>query len=98
FTATAVLQLVDRGLLPLDDPVERHLREFGVVREAGSRRADVTIRRLLTHRSGLVTESPPTHWDGPDGPDFPTRDAVLGAMADTAVVIPADSAAKYSNL
>ena len=98
FTATAVLQMRDRGLLSLDDPVERHLPEFAAVRETGGRRADVTIRRLLTHRSGLLTESPPTHWDGPDGPDFPTLDAILAALAETAVVIPADSASKYSNL
>jgi D-alanyl-D-alanine carboxypeptidase len=98
FTATAVLQLRDRGLLSLDDPLELHLPEFAAVQETGGRRADVTIRRLLTHRSGLLTESPPTHWDGPDGPDFPTLDAVLAALPETSVVIPADWASKYSNL
>lgn len=45
FTATAVLQLRDAGLLELDDPVARHL--------AGFPRADVTIRHLLNHTSGL---------------------------------------------
>src|SRR5260221_3858957 len=83
FTATAILQMRDRGTLSLDDPLERHLPEFGAVREAGGRRADVTIRRLLTHRSGLVTESPPTSWNGPEGPDFPTSETVLGALPDT---------------
>ncbi len=98
FTATAVLQLRDRGLLSLDDPLERHLPEFTAVRETGGRRADVTLRRLLTHRSGLVTESPPTRWDGTHGPDFPTTEAILAALPETAVVIAADSAPKYSNL
>src|SRR4029079_19504703 len=46
FTATAILQCLDRGLLALDDPIERHIPEFGVVREVAGRRADVTIRRL----------------------------------------------------
>ena len=98
FTATAVLQMRDRGLLSLDDPLERHLPEFAAARETGGRRADVTIRRLLTHRSGLVTESPPTQWDGPDGPSFPSPEAVLAALPQTTVAIPADSAFKYSNL
>ena len=98
FTATAILQMRDRELLSLDDPVEKHLPEFGAVREAGGRRANATIRRLLTHRSGLVTESPPTRWDGPDGPDFPSSEALFAALPETAVVIPADSGFKYSNL
>jgi CubicO group peptidase (beta-lactamase class C family) len=96
FTATAILQLRDEGLLSLDDPLERYLPEFGAVQErGGGRRADVTLRRLLTHRSGLVTESPPTRWSEPR---FPSRDEVLAALPETAVVIPADSAWKYSNL
>jgi CubicO group peptidase (beta-lactamase class C family) len=98
FTATAILQLVDRGLVSLEDPLERHVPEFSAVQECGGRRADVTLRRLLTHRSGLVTESPPTRWDGPAGPEFPTPADLLAALPRTAVVIPADSAFKYSNL
>ena len=45
FTSVAVLQLRDRGLLRLDDPVARHLRGFPYPR--------ITIRHLLTHTSGL---------------------------------------------
>lgn len=95
FTATAILQLRDEGRLSLDDPLERHLPEFAEVQERGGRRADVTLRRLLTHRSGLVTESPPTRWSEPR---FPSREEVLAALPQTAVVLPADSAWKYSNL
>lgn len=45
FTATAVLQLRDAGLLSLEDPVARHLPGFP--------REDVTVRQLLNHTSGL---------------------------------------------
>ncbi len=95
FTMTAVLQLRDRGLLGLDDPLERHLPEFGQAQERGGRRADVTIRRLLTHRSGLLTESPPTNWDAPS---FPSTAEIFAAMPETAVVVVPDAAGKYSNL
>lgn len=50
FTAFAVLQLVDRGLIELDAPVVDHLPEFRVVDPRGE---DITIRQLLTHTSGI---------------------------------------------
>ena len=45
FTATAVLKLNEQGLLSLDEPVKLYFPDFPY--EA------VTIRHLLTHRSGL---------------------------------------------
>jgi Tol biopolymer transport system component/CubicO group peptidase (beta-lactamase class C family) len=58
FTATIVLQLVDEGKLALSNTLEDHLP--GVVR----RGAQITIRQLLQHRSGLVnyTDEPYLSW------------------------------------
>lgn len=50
-TATLVMQLVDEGLVALDDPVHHHLHEFRTADEASSRR--VTVRHLLTHTGGF---------------------------------------------
>lgn len=47
-TATAVMQLVERGKLGLDDPVARYLPEFG-----RNGKEAITVRHLLTHFSGL---------------------------------------------
>ena len=47
-TATAVLQLVEQGILQLDHPVADYLPAF----EASGKQA-VTVRHLLTHTSGL---------------------------------------------
>ncbi|MGH9651366.1 MAG: serine hydrolase domain-containing protein, partial [Terriglobales bacterium] len=47
-TATAVMQLVERGKLRLDDPVAGYLPEFG-----GNGKEAITVRQLLTHFSGL---------------------------------------------
>lgn len=47
-TTAAAMVLVDRGRLQLDDPVSQYLPEF-----ARGDKAKVTIRDLLTHRSGL---------------------------------------------
>jgi CubicO group peptidase (beta-lactamase class C family) len=45
FTATAILQLKDKGRLRLDDPVVQYLPGFPF--------AGITIRHLLSHTSGL---------------------------------------------
>lgn len=95
FTTTAILQLRDAGLLGLDDPLQRHIPEFDQVQERGGTVDGVTLRRLLTHRSGLVTESPVKGWGHLH---FPSREEILTALPQTQVVIPRDSAWKYSNL
>ena len=69
FTATAVMQLVERGQLSLEDTVASHLARFG---ENG--KEQVTIQHLLTHVGGL----PPfiNLWQA--YPDVPSRiDAAL---------------------
>jgi len=49
-TSTAVMQLDEKGLVGLDDPIQIHLPEFN---PAGDPlRARVTLRMLLTHTSG----------------------------------------------
>lgn len=51
FTATALAMLVDEGKLSWDDPVVKHLRWFQLYDPYVTR--ELTIRDLLTHRSGL---------------------------------------------
>jgi serine beta-lactamase-like protein LACTB len=46
-TATAVMQLVQRGLVGLDDPIQRYVPSFP------DKGAPVSIRHLLTHTSGI---------------------------------------------
>ena len=47
-TTPAVMLLIERGKVKLDEPVQTYLPEFG-----GEGREAVTIRHLLTHTSGL---------------------------------------------
>ncbi|MFI6578647.1 serine hydrolase domain-containing protein [Nocardiopsis sp. NPDC050513] len=51
FTALAVMQLVEDGEVALDDPVADHLPEFTT---ADPRSAEITVRQLLTHTSGMA--------------------------------------------
>ena len=52
FTATAVAMLVDQGLLKWDDPATRYLPGFQLYDPYATR--ELTVRDLLTHRSGLT--------------------------------------------
>lgn len=51
-TAIAVMQLVDDGVVALDEPVDRYLGTFGLV-PAHGRFRPVTLRHLLTHTAGV---------------------------------------------
>lgn len=50
-TATAILKLVDQGLIELDSPVSEYLKEFTMEDE---RYKEITVRMLLDHSSGLL--------------------------------------------
>ena len=54
FTATLALQLLEQGRIELDAPVRKYLPDFGVASDRVS--ADLTVRHLLTHTSGIDGE------------------------------------------
>src|SRR5688572_2608772 len=98
FTSLAVVQLRDRGLLSLDDPLAEHIPEFSKVKVLEGHRGkveNVTLRRLLSHRSGLISEGPFSYWDTMQ---FPTMEEIVRALPKTEVVLAPDAGAKYSNL
>lgn len=93
FTATAILQLAEAGTLRLDDPVSAWVDYL-----ADTALADVTIRELLAHQSGIIR-------DGQEG-DFwqlgrpfldqeQLRDTLLDSSA---AVLPPNERFKYSNI
>jgi len=52
-TTTAIMLLVDRGLIKVDDPVGKYISAFN----AGDKK-QISIRNLLTHTAGLITWYP----------------------------------------
>lgn len=93
FTATAVLQLVERGQLRLDDTLGDHLPRL-----TASPVASVTMRELLAHASGITR-------DGDDGDfwqlarGFLDEAALLRLAADPAAAVLSPSERfKYSNI
>ncbi|MGJ7909079.1 serine hydrolase domain-containing protein [Actinopolyspora sp. H202] len=55
WTSTLVMQLVEEGLVELDAPVTRYLPEFRLAAELVG--AGITVRRLLTHTSGIYGDA-----------------------------------------
>jgi len=94
-TAMAVMQLRDDGLLRLEDPLVEYVPEFSGVQAIAGRVEDVTLRRLMSHRSGLSGEVP-GNWHATG--IGPTIEEVLEHIGETGIVIPPDSQHKYCNL
>jgi CubicO group peptidase (beta-lactamase class C family) len=61
-TAWGVMRLVEEGKVRLDDPVSKHVKRWRL--PPSGQNDDVTIRRLLSHTSGLSMPAVP--WYGPD--------------------------------
>lgn len=87
FTAVLVMQCRDEGLLDLDDALGRHLPQ--------TRHRDLTVRRMLSHLSGLQREPVGEIWEKPEGPDL---DALLAGLDEAEAVLPPARWHHYSNL
>ncbi|WP_344314555.1 serine hydrolase domain-containing protein [Fodinicola feengrottensis] len=87
FTAVLVMQARDAGLLDLDDTVAQHLDV--------PRHGDLTIRRLLSHSSGLAREPYGDVWDTLDVPD---SGKLLADLTHIESVLPTSRRFHYSNL
>ncbi len=86
FTAAAIMQLRDAGKLDLEDTLDRHL-------EGAARRP--TIRRLLSHASGLQRETQDDSWLTLR---FAPPEELLETLAQAEQVLPSGARFHYSNL
>ena len=86
FTAAAILQLRDAGKLDLEDTLDRHV-------DGAAYRP--SIRRLLSHASGLQRE---THDDSWLTLRFAPPDELLETLDRAEMVLPAGARFHYSNL
>ena len=68
FTATLVGMLVDDGAMTFDDPVTKHLPWFQLAIDSDDPDAEVTLRDMLSHRTGFtrmgaLVRSPGVPWE-----------------------------------
>ncbi len=96
FTGTAIMQLRDAGRLRLDDPAVDYLPELRGAVSAFTTIEAVTIRRMLSHESGLATEPPGTDWSVPVYQG--AVDLTLAHPSDIVLAVPPNVQHKYSDL
>jgi D-alanyl-D-alanine carboxypeptidase len=96
FTGTAIMQLRASGRLQLDDPVASFLPELAAADRRTGPIENVTIRRLLSHESGLRSEPPGADWSIPRYEGDVKR--TLTHVDEIGAVIPPNRQWKYSNL
>jgi CubicO group peptidase (beta-lactamase class C family) len=82
-----VLRLRDAGKLDLEDPLSLHLPEAA--------HGTPTVRRLLSHASGLQREPPGQVWETLE---FPGEQELLERLGEAEQVLPPSTAWHYSNL
>ena len=88
FTAALVMKLVERGMVGLDDPVDRHLPQMP------RKWLGITIRQLLNHTSGVpnFTDTGSSHWAKKLSPA-----GLLALVSSRGLQFPAGSKYAYSN-
>src|SRR4051794_33659616 len=91
FTALALMLLVELGVLDLDAPVTRYLPDFRPRNPFGKA---ITLRHLLTHRSGLVRESPVGNYFDPTQPSLART---VASLNETELLYEPGSKSTYSN-
>jgi CubicO group peptidase (beta-lactamase class C family) len=99
-TGIAIMQLRDRGLLRLDDPLIKYIPELAVVHDGYGSIGQVTIRHMMSHSGGFRNGTWPWRDDGKDWQPFePTQWSQIVAMLPyTEVGFAPGSKFSYSNL
>jgi CubicO group peptidase (beta-lactamase class C family) len=96
FTATAIMLAVQKGLLNLDVPITTYVPDFSVhSRFERDPQKKMTLRLLLSHRTGFTHEAPiGSNYDAAS----PSFDAHVRSISETWLRYPINERFAYSNL
>ncbi len=91
FTDIGIMQMVERGKVDLDAPVSNYLPDF---KPANQFSKPVTLRQLMSHRSGLLREPPVGHYFDDTQPSIA---ATVRSMSGHPLIYEPETRVKYSN-
>ena len=91
FTDIGVMQLAEQGKLDLDAPVEKYVPTFKPHNASGKA---ITLRQLMTHRSGLIREPPVGNYFDDS---TPTLADTVRSLNGIPLTYPPETRIKYSN-
>jgi CubicO group peptidase (beta-lactamase class C family)/D-alanyl-D-alanine dipeptidase len=90
-TVLLLMMLVELGLIDLDVPVQRYLPDFQPTNRSGK---EITLRQMVSHRSGLVRESPVgNYFDASE----PSLTETVKSLNGTELVYEPTTTTSYSN-
>jgi CubicO group peptidase (beta-lactamase class C family) len=96
FTAVLLMQLVERGIMALDDPVVKHFPEFAQLNGPEEQVRSITFRQLASHTGGLVRE--PELPFAASGPLSVWESKVLASIPTTSLQSEPGTEYSYSNI
>jgi CubicO group peptidase (beta-lactamase class C family)/D-alanyl-D-alanine dipeptidase len=91
FTDIGIMQMVEAGKINLDTPVSHYIPDFHPQNPFSN---PITLRELMSHRSGLLREPPVGNYFDPTEP---TLEATVRSMNSTNLVYDPGTHLKYSN-
>ncbi|MDQ3665460.1 MAG: serine hydrolase [Acidobacteriota bacterium] len=91
FTDIAVMQLVEQGKIDLDASITRYLPDFRPRNPFGKA---ITLRQLMSHRSGVVREPPVGNYFETTEPSLART---IASLNETELVYAPETRTKYSN-
>jgi CubicO group peptidase (beta-lactamase class C family)/D-alanyl-D-alanine dipeptidase len=91
FTDIGIMQMVEAGKINLDAPVSQYISDFHPQNQFAK---PITLRELMSHRSGLLREPPVGNYFDPTEP---TLQATVRSMNSTQLVYEPGTHSKYSN-
>jgi CubicO group peptidase (beta-lactamase class C family) len=97
-TSIAIMQLRDRGLLTLDDPIVKYLPELRAVHDPFGDMSEITLRHLMTHSAGFRDATWPWGGDQSWHPHEPTKwEQIVAMLPYTEILFKPGSKYSYSN-
>ncbi len=96
FTAIAMMQLRDAGILALNDPISKHLPEVKSIQNEFDK--EPTIKQVLTHTSGFPRFSKTTQLIDGNFYETQSEEAYLEAFEETALEYTPGTVYRYSNM
>jgi CubicO group peptidase (beta-lactamase class C family) len=98
FTAIALMQLEERGLVSLDDPIAKYVPEVRAVHDPFGDTSEITLRHLMSHSAGFRDPTWPWGGDKDWHPYEPLHWEQLAAMFPyTEILFRPGSRFSYSN-
>jgi len=94
FNAIAVMQQVEQGKLDLDAPIQKALPSFSIINPFADM-TPITLRQMLSHRSGMIREAPV---GGYLDPSQPSIQDTLASVSGAVLVNPPNTFMRYSNV